>query len=631
MTLKIFSNRQWKEFIEIYRWSLRQRLGMMILYLALLFMALPLILLIVIANTEQKAIVLNITTGKQEDYLSQTFSGTLHILLPALVMPLTLLFALILAVMLFNYLHQKRSTDYFHSVPVGRTPLLLGKYFAGLTMIFIPLIINLGIVAIIIGVNNFGATVPVVSILYDLLWAMLMVAAAFSFTVLMAVCSGTTMDMVVSTIVINIAYPIMIILSQYIARSILPGLGISSKVITNTSTVAFAPFAAAFFPFIPTRLFGFSMLTTPFTIWWILFTLVLFAASIILYHKRKSESAENTFAFPLPKIIIRFVVTAAAGLGLGMILYSGSNQNNFNFFLGVFTGSLAAHIIIEAIYSRGFKGLKKSLKYYGAFVMLFLIAYIPLSYGFFGYDTRVPATADVASVEVYLPYYSSAYYSTATQVADEHGNQLAVIAGQLSSSQNIDKIRTLQQNLISSCKQNSYPYKINTNAYQQINMVYHLKNGHTLSRTYYSTVCGGYTGKELFTEDLQKLAFEIQGSDEYKAGYLINYLEPSYIDKANIFGGNSSYTLESGDDIKLELINALKQDIQETNPSTADEEAFRIDLEFKDSFVPSAGSPLKKLIGNYSGKVHFNNSPYFSVPKSFVHTTKLVKKYGWIK
>jgi hypothetical protein len=351
MTLKIFSDRQWKEFKEIYCWSLKQRFGIMLLYMALLFLALPMIMMLSLFNVQQH---ISSKVSLTEE-MANTFSGVLKALLPILVVPLTLLFILILSVMLYNYMHQKRSVDYFHSLPVGRTPLLLGKYFAGLTLIFVPLTVNFGIIAIILGVNGLGNFVPIINIVYDLLWAMFMVIAAFSFTVLMAVCSGTTMDMVISAIVINLSYPILIMLCQFTSTCILPGLNFGDNFLT-VYAFAFAPYAAAFVPFLPKNYSGDTM-GTSFTVWWILMTLVLFIACITLYDKRKSESAENNFAFPLPKIVIRFVATAAVGLGLGITFLSVTGDSNpASFFLGVAAGSLITHIIAEAIYSRGFKG-----------------------------------------------------------------------------------------------------------------------------------------------------------------------------------------------------------------------------------------------------------------------------------
>lgn len=629
MILKIFSDRQWKEFREIYCWSLKQRFGIMLLYMALLFMALPMILLLVITNTRDNANLYSVN-GASVTQMEQSFSGALRVLLPVLIVPLTLLFVLILSVMLYNYMHQKRSVDYFHSLPAGRTPLLLGKFFAGLTMIFIPLTVNFGIVAVLIAANNLGSAVPLISILYDLLWAMLMVTAAFSFTVLMAVCSGTTMDMVISAIVINLAYPILILLCQVTASSVLPGLDLTDNLM-NVYTFAFAPFAAAFMPFLPTSYSG-STMGSPFTVWWIFLTIVLVAACIALYRKRKSESAENNFAFPLPKIIIRFTATAAVGLGLGFLFISmTANNNQFYFFLGVFLGSLITHIIAEVIYSRGFKGLKKSFVYYGAFAALFLIAYLPLSFGFFGYDTRIPATAEVASVS-----FDNAYTSNnngAAKVLDEKGNTLATIAGKLTSPENIDMVRTIHQTMIDIYKQNGYPYKLMANNSGTIRITYHLKNGHTLTRIYPANHMLD-SGSPVRTQSIK-----IQNLKEYKeSGNLIYYLEPSYIQSIDVaLKAGIGSNLKPGTTLSHELIDALQQDYDtETEAATAGyDDAIQFSISFQSSFVPAPGSPLKKLIGNYSGKVHFESSygPSYnlSIPKTYTHTLALIKKYGLVK
>lgn len=633
MTLKIFSDRQWKEFKEIYCWSLKQRFGIMLLYMTLLFTALPMILLLVIANTQQR-LTGNMINGVPVDQMAETLSNMLKMLLPFLVVPITLLFVLILSVMLYHYMHQKRSVDYFHSLPVGRVTLMLGKYFAGLTMVFVPLIINFGIVAIIIRANHLDFSIPISSLLFKLLWVMFMVTAAFSFMVLMAVCSGTTMDMVISAIVINISYPILIILCQHLATCILPGLDLGNNFI-SLYTVAFAPFAASFVPFLPAN-YSASAMCTSFTVWWAVLTLILFFGNIVLYRKRKSETAENNFAFPLPKIIIRFVTTAAVGMGLGMIFYQVTRSNSqSSFFLGVFAGSLVTHIIAEAIYSRGFKSLKKSFVYYGAFVVLFLGGYLSLSFGFFGYDTRLPATENIASVDIDMPNYSN--MCGMTYVSNERGDLLTTITPQLKKRNNIDMVRGLHQTIINTNKKSSYPYKINNHNYENIAITYHLKNGHTLCRNYNEFSCGE-------NKNISNLCLIIQNQEEYKTnGSLIFYMEPSFIKQIRIPSNtNTGSTFDSGNDIKLELINALKQDIKEFGlTSEYAHTNLQIELTLAHGFVPSKGNPLKEQIGNYNGKVSFSYQSYFndntnfdyyiSIPNSYKSTMALLNKYGFIK
>ena len=119
--------------------------------------------------------------------------------------------------------------------------------------------------------------------------------------------------------------------------------------------------------------------------------------SVYLYRKRKSETAENTFAFQIPKGLIRFLITAVGGFSLGYMLY-WYYSSTANFLIGMLLGSFAAHMVVEAIYSRGFTRMKRSLAGYAVFLGAFVIFYGVVATGAFGYVDRMPNLEDIESV-----------------------------------------------------------------------------------------------------------------------------------------------------------------------------------------------------------------------------------------
>ena len=213
MTSTISSNK-FSEFKSIYSWSFKKSRGILILYGTLLLLAMPLVVFLRLQSLKNQILQQqsypnhNVYPSYGPQDFTLNFSSTLRTVIPFLVIPLVLLFSIILAVTLYRYMHQKRSTDLFHSLPIGRTPLLLGRCFAGLTVLFIPLAVNF-LISVLIA-QGYGAELSWSTIWWvitNFLWILLMTAAAFSFLTLMAVCSGTSFDTIISTIIINISYP----------------------------------------------------------------------------------------------------------------------------------------------------------------------------------------------------------------------------------------------------------------------------------------------------------------------------------------------------------------------------------------------------------------------------------------
>ncbi|MBW7572517.1 hypothetical protein [Caproiciproducens faecalis] len=621
MTSKTSSTRRMKEFRETYLWSLKKNRGMMALLALLMFIALPMILMTVMANTQNR-ITTEIYTPEM---WTQTYMSGIMTLTAALVTPLSLIFVLVISVSLFGYMHQKRSVDTFHALPVGRTPMILGRLLAGLTTLYAPVLLNFMIVFFV------GASYPVLlqncwtAVLSYLLWLMLICLATLCLSAFMAVCTGMTTDMILSLLGVNAAYPLLIFLGDRFASSLLPGLntGLNSNSLFLT---ALSPFSAAFMPYILSGSQyqgGSSPVSTGFYVWWTVFTLILLAGTVILYQKRKSECAESSFAFSLPKNAIRFMITAVVGLGFGLLLQS-ETENLSNFFIGLIAGSLAAHIVTEAIYSRGFKQLKKSFVGYGFFAAVFLAAYAVLATGFFGYDTRIPSADSVTSITV-----NDAYTSSGGRINNKSQHELAEILPTLTEKSNIDKVMELHKTITQEKRSHSYPYCLNSANGSPLTITYHLKNGGTMKRTYYF---------EYQTDDQGNFFSplgDVAKSKEYReTSNLLFYVEPEYIKSIDVGSKTSESSVTFAPDIntKKELLDALKQDILDGkvgDGKTAADSFTYLMIEYKAPLQLKDGK-LKTLLNGYDGDIYLYANNYYYAEGSG-KTSELMEKLGWTK
>ncbi len=618
MTSKTSSNNRLAEFCSVYRWSLKKNRGMGALLTVLLFLSLPLIPLL---SLQQKAEEwakypdIDKTHLSRELYLSRYMDSFLHST-SFLVICIILLFAIILCVLLFNYMHGKRSVDLFHALPVGRTPMLLGRWCAGLTILYIPLVLNTAILEIIRlawGISYMNGS-P--SIWTQMFIVILMGTAAFTFSMFMAVCSGTTLDTVLSILGVNAGYPILILCGVTVMNLTLPGFDFNWR---NGLTLitALAPFPAAVVAFTGSR-------STGFLVWWIVMTILILAGSVVLYRKRKSECAENNFAFPIPKIIIRFILTAVGGIGLGLFLNTNIRGG---FFIGLAAGSALVHVIVEAIYSRGFAHIKKSFKWYGTFAAAFAVFYGIVATGGLGYDTRIPNAADVASVTIDSGY-SFVDGSGCTVIYDENGNSPKQIKPVVFNQAGIQAAIDMQKTFIDSYRTGAYPYRIGNSVGSSIPLTYHLKNGKVISRTYNLFDGDGSADWDKFSAIQKKVT---ENPEFAKGTDMIFHVGAADVKSVDVGQGNGENQMSyvPNEDVKQKLLDAIQQDILNHKSDQGNNTHITVQVNFKDSLTPR-DEFVKYQLPSGQTKFRLNGGGRYSVHDKNSETYRLAQQMGWI-
>lgn len=612
------------QFRQTYLWALKKNIGVMALLALLLFLANPLILLVSMSNkTKSLSQQVGISQAEKMKILAGNYTDLVNEVLPTFAVMLVLLFCAVLCVILFGYIQNKRSVDLYHALPVSREQMLLGRWCAGLTILFVPVLLDflsLQIIGAAYGVTvTDGARAPMAT----MLWVMLMGTAVFTFALFMMMCAGTTLDAILSALGINAGYPLLILCVYWIAQMLVPGMSIRMAEHMQLIT-ALAPIAAAFVSLYE----PFSM---GFLIWWIAMTALLLFGSIWLYRRRRSEAAEDNFAFPIPKIVIRFLVSAVGGIGFGLIL---SEASDTAFFIGVLFGSLATHVIVEAIYSRGFKNLKKSFLWYGAFVVAFVAFYGVMCTGMFGYDTRVPDVSEVESVTINKDTF---WNGSGTQlVYDDQRNILLKLAPTIQEPDDIKTVIEAQQDIIQQYR-TQFPYRFKDYAGSGLSFTYQLKNGRVFTRSYQNY------SDDMNLGDILAPAYEkLTGIPEYtKSSDLIFYLSPQDIKSIDVY---DLQNVDAGDE-KIDektfvpdaqtaekLQKALEQDLGYNNVGRMsqkydDSDFINICIEYRDNITPQSAE-LKELLNGYEGDIYVPDGMYYV--KSNGATAQLLKELGWL-
>ena len=299
-------------FFQSYRAALRQIRGIALLYTAILAVVLPLLMTLTVTQARSNFSYYS-SEMPMEYYLSSQASSFLYSILSLFVLPLLWLFALIFTVSLFRYLHDKRSVDLFHSLPIRRETMLFGRLTAELTALVVPLLAMLIVCFAIL--LCFGIPMQAVQdgmldpgqLWLRTLFLIVNVFALIGLMIFFLICCGTVFDAAVSTIAFCGGLPLLLALSLSYLGSALPGFCGSDlpRFVYEGMNPLIGAFSLANEPVVPWLL------------WWLGYGAVLLIAAVLLYRRRASETAENAFAFPLPRVWIRFLVSPASGCAWG--------------------------------------------------------------------------------------------------------------------------------------------------------------------------------------------------------------------------------------------------------------------------------------------------------------------------
>lgn len=602
-------------FLQSYRTALRQIRGVTILYAAILAVALPLLLIFTLAQARSQYLLYGVGVELSYHLSSQADSFMMASMI-FFALPLLWLFALIFTVTLFRYLHDKRSVDLYHSLPVRRENLLLGRLAAEITALAIPFLAALLVCFLVLLI--FGASVDAATIWARALFFLLDTLALIALMIFFLVCCGTVFDAAVSTIAFCGGLPLLVLLSTEYVGKALPGYAGDS-----------VPYALyrAMNPFLGAMALR-NELTAPVQLWWLFYAAALLIAAVFLYRKRPSEAAENAFAFPIPRILIRFLVSAGFGMLLGLLVYS--IYPSFPFLISALLGALLAHLAIETVYRRGVKGIRKTMRAYAAVAVLFVVFILVCSTGCFGYTTRIPAVDDVKAVAFTTNYGSD--HTATLYTEDENGVRLyiASLESMAVEPENIEQVIALHQDIIDRYLAMGPFYPMSEGSRFEVR--YTLKDGTVFQRRFYSS---GYPAG--FTEKLEELSCQEEILKNKIDCFLLSQDSFDSISLYSMTEDDRNYeSLSLDDGQRAELLEALQSDFlsgNALNPSWGDYAAeLSLTHEGSNSLPVSIeeGSALAETLSLPDSPVYLTGTFYPVSRDAFPNTFRFLQKLGVI-
>lgn len=681
------------QFRQIYRWQLKRNRLISILCLGLTFLCFSVVHLCESVRSYHDYFDNPSELGENVShaYLLKQFTGTIQANLmtgmATILIPLLLVFLVVSAIQTFQYMHKRRSVDLFHALPIRRTPLLLGNMAAIGTVLGGVAVLNL----LLCGAVDMamGAEYSICWLLGQLGYLLLLLAASLCGTVFLLVACGTVSGAVIAGILLTVGWPLLVTCGAAIIRGSLPG---SQLVASGAVLTALTPYLALFVPysvggemFLSAALFGDptydssgslggNVVTVWLILWWVLVTAVLLAGCILAYRKRKSEAAENNFSYPGLRIVIRFIISGAVGLGCALF-FGNLSGSNVVFYLTAVLASGLAHVITQVVWVREVRELPRSLLYYAALAAAMAVFFVGLATGGLGYVNRIPAEGDVDYIRVDLPgyhfddsketyLYSRTRSLTVDAVLPEDEDVMYKddvtsfsVEPKLQKAKSIQTVQALHQTILS---QYQAPYlPVREEGDYHCLLTYTLKNGEELERNYILPGrdqdlgdLNDYTTEPHSTPELLRAMADVVHLDEIQAFTMLDFYTPQRVENVRVESEDENGDASLHGEPVKELTAKQKKQVWNTFLRELNSDRFRwtypetastigqtnyyidVDADWAGTDWPEK---LKTLIQNCSdagvfdpgkqSKLSVTDIYYFSVPKSCTKTRALIDKW----
>lgn len=391
-----------KQAFSFFQWELKSCAGTLTIYsiLTAVFMVIILTLCLAIGITMDNSLASTGVTGSSAPIENFSLPGFMFSMAEDEVQPsgfamarlafqylsfymvyfMTVIFTIIYTVKVFMYLHNKRQTDMYGSMPVSRITLFFSKSATAFIFSVVPAMVFFGIsafISIIMGQPLMGDNAM---IFVRIIMGSLACISAYG---LIAVCCGTTINSILMFIAVSVVYP----MSALFVRGVMDSfyIGSSSDYLNNSFIMnAFCPLSAYD---------GNNI------IYWLIFTAVCLAASAYLVKNRRAERAQSSFAYYLPCHIVKVLVSFLAGMFLGVI-FGSLNVFGYGFagfVFGFILASIPAFIVCHLIFYHGFHKIVRTSVTLGALIAIVIGAMAFVNFDVTGYNKFVPEVDKIES------------------------------------------------------------------------------------------------------------------------------------------------------------------------------------------------------------------------------------------
>ena len=553
--------------------------------------------------------------------------------------------AVVLAASGFAYLHSKKKTDFYHSLPIRREMLYAVTCLNGFLYMAVAYIGFLTIAAVMIrvkGVPFDWGSLYLASVEHLCFFALVYMTAIMA----MLLTGNLVVGLLGTGVLFSWGPVICMTISAYFSEYFTTFYGDDSFLLAlseRTSPVAW--YVEACMSSQPGRM----------ALGALIMAAVLFVLGMLLYRRRPSEAAGHAMAFPITEPIIRFLIVVPSSLLLGAMFHSMMYEDGWTVF-GLVCGLLLVSCIIEIIYHFDFRSLfahKRQLLVSAVFVG---VVFAIFRFDLFGYDRYLPATEKLASGGIYCdlldPEATSQYHSTVEYSEGWYGVTFdampsSTLAGrmQISDDQGLELLQTIAAQGVHDAAEARdrflrghgrwYDVEEGDTAFHNVTIAWHLRNGRTVYRRYPVNVSGVRTALEaVYDLDAYKTAMYpvLSLTADDVAG--INYKEEDECSHVKLAGAETKAALTAGDHIgpggsadsmKAALLAAYQEELKALTSESRTREMPIAEIQFKTNENQALIQKLRDEGGNYT---LFNHYYYYPIYPSFTKTIALLRACG---
>ena len=369
----------------------------------------------------------------------------------------------VVALLVYRFVHSKRTSIFVHSLPVSRTANYISTLMAAFTLMAAPIILN-GIILMLLSLSGYG---PFFDINSCLVWTgvnLLAIFLMFSVSVFVAMITGNSFAMVGLNGLIHCFMVIFAATFSALASCFVYGYSGLNEFLNKATEWNFIVYLFQLADYLGYK----NILTFDWTglLIMVVAAVALYVFGWLIYKKRRMETAGDVAAFNCLNFIYKYLVTFMAAIGSFAIFSYMLDSRPMVPIVVTLIVSIIVYFAAEMI-------LRKSLKVWDRYkgYLVFAAAFTAMICvfaftSFFGYETRVPSTADIEDVAIYNYYYQS---EMPWLDDEEIVSYAASVHEELVKRENIYTVKKHREN-----------YNYTTN----MHIRYKLKNGKTLVRCY---------------------------------------------------------------------------------------------------------------------------------------------------
>lgn len=366
----------------------------------------------------------------------------------------------VVALLVYRFLHSKKTAIFVHSLPVSRTANYLSTLAAAFTLMAVPVVLN-ALLLMVLSVSGYGELFTVVDCMIWMGTNLLSLFLMFSVATIASALTGNSFAMVGINVLLHFIGLILAGGISAFSRLFLYGYQETNRLLNLAEGWNFGFYIGNFHNYfngdfrIP---FAWSTLLIMLAL-----AVVLYVLAWVLYRRRRLEVAEDVAGYRVLNPIFKYMLTLIAA-SAAFLLAAETLVN------GLWLTVVLVLIVSAVIYFATEMVLKKNLKIWKSYkgYLVFLAAFSAFICFFaftemFGFESRIPDLEEIESVSV----TENGWYEVGRHVDHEEVKEIAL---------------AFHRDML----QDEMRYTLSNQANQPNSMfvVYRLKNGKTMTRRY---------------------------------------------------------------------------------------------------------------------------------------------------